>query len=101
MPDLGLPVRAGQAMICVDAVFGDVEIEKCRALCREVLFELRPCSRTEGYFTPVHERSIRLDQAPFLTQFRFALMSALASSMSFRMSAVRATFGGFPAFIMA
>ena len=46
-------------------------------------------------------RSIRLDQAAFFTQFRFALMSALASSMSFRMSAVRATFGGFPALIMA
>ena len=45
--------------------------------------------------------SIRLDQAAFFTQFRFALMSALASSMSFRMSAVRATFGGFPALIMA
>jgi hypothetical protein len=29
------------------------------------------------------------------------LMSALASSMSFRMSAVMATFGGLPALIMA
>ena len=45
--------------------------------------------------------SIRLDQALFSSQFRSALMRALASSMSFRMSAVRATFGGFPALIMA
>jgi len=45
--------------------------------------------------------SIRLDQASFFTQFRFALMRALASSISFRMSAVMATFGGFPALIMA
>ena len=34
--------------------------------------------------------SIRLDQAVFCTQFRFALIRALASSISFRMSAVRA-----------
>jgi len=45
--------------------------------------------------------SIRLDQASFFTQFRFALMRALASSISFRMSTVMATFGGFPALIMA
>jgi hypothetical protein len=32
--------------------------------------------------------SIRLDQASFFTQFRSALISALASSISFRMSAV-------------
>ncbi len=48
-----------------------------------------------------HHQSIRLDQVAFFTQFRFALMRALASSISFRMSAVRATFGGFPALIMA
>jgi hypothetical protein len=42
-------------------------------------------------------KSIRLDQADFFTQFRSALMRVLASSMSFRISAVRATFGGFPA----
>ena len=47
------------------------------------------------------ETSIRLDQAPFVTQFRSALMRALASSMSFRMSAVMATLGGFPALIRA
>ena len=46
-------------------------------------------------------KSTRLDQADFLTQFRSALMRVLASSMSFRISAVRATFGGFPALIMA
>ena len=55
---------------------------------------------------PVYElsgdqTSIRLDQAPFVTQFRSALMRALASSMSFRMSAVMATLGGFPALIRA
>ena len=49
----------------------------------------------------VRVKSIRLDQADFLTQFRSALMRVLASSMSFRISAVRATFGGFPALIMA
>ncbi|SEN75996.1 hypothetical protein SAMN05216227_102350, partial [Pseudorhodobacter antarcticus] len=32
-------------------------------------------------------QSIRLDQASLITQFRFALMRALASSISFRMSA--------------
>jgi hypothetical protein len=43
-----------------------------------------------------HKRgaSIRLDQAHLFTQIRFALMSALASSMSFLMRAVRATFDG-------
>ncbi len=46
-------------------------------------------------------KSIRLDQAPFITQIRSALMRVLASSMSFRISAVRATFGGFPALIKA
>ena len=51
--------------------------------------------------TAIAMQSIRLDQAAFFTQFRFALMRALASSMSFRMSAVRATFGGLPALIMA
>ena len=45
--------------------------------------------------------SIRLDQAVFFTQIRFALMSAFASSMSFLIRAVRATFGGLPALIMA
>jgi transposase len=54
-----------------------------------------------GWFSPVHMKSIRLDQAPFLTQFRSALMRALASLISFRMRAVRATFGGLPALIMA
>lgn len=47
------------------------------------------------------DESIRLDQALFFSQFRSALMRALASSMSLRMSAVRAIFGGFPALIMA
>ena len=45
--------------------------------------------------------SIRLDQAVFFTQIRFALMSAFASSMSFLIRAVRATFGGLPALIIA
>jgi len=47
------------------------------------------------------DQSIRLDQAFLFSQVRFALMSALASSMSFRMSAVMATFGGLSALIMA
>jgi hypothetical protein len=47
------------------------------------------------------QTSIRLDQAPFITQIRSALMRVLASSISFRMSAVMATFGGFPALIKA
>ena len=45
--------------------------------------------------------SIRLDQAYLFTQSRFALMSAFASLMSFLIRAVRATFGGLPALIMA
>ena len=45
--------------------------------------------------------SIRLDQAHLFIQRRFALMSALASSMSFLMRAVMATFGGLPALNMA
>ena len=45
--------------------------------------------------------NIRLDQAYLFTQSRFALMSAFASLMSFLIRAVRATFGGLPALIMA
>ena len=41
-----------------------------------------------------YQRSIRLDQASFVTQVRSALISVLASSISFRISAVMATFGG-------
>lgn len=44
--------------------------------------------------------SIRFDQACFGVHVRSALTSAFASSMSFRMIAVRATFGGFPALTM-
>jgi hypothetical protein len=55
------------------------------------------------WLDPQHpsKTSIRLDQAPFITQIRSALMRVLASSISFRMSAVMATFGGFPALIKA
>lgn len=49
----------------------------------------------------LHACSIRLDQALLFSHFRSALISALASSMSFLMSAVSATFGGLPALIMA
>jgi len=41
--------------------------------------------------------SIRLDQAVFFTQFRSALTSAFAVSISFLMTATMATFAGFPA----
>jgi hypothetical protein len=51
-----------------------------------------PCTQTDGN----EKRSIRFDQAPLFTQFRSALIRALASSISFRMSAVIATFGGIP-----
>ena len=57
-------------------------------------------ARAGGRWTD-QEESIRLDQAVFFTQIRFALMSAFASSMSFLIRAVRATFGGLPALIMA
>jgi hypothetical protein len=63
---------------------------------RDGTLQLIPFSERGSAF-----ESIRLDQALFSSQFRSALMRALASSMSFRMSAVRATFGGFPALIMA
>ena len=41
--------------------------------------------------------SIRLDQAPFLTQALFSLTSAFAVSMSILIIATMATFAGFPA----
>ena len=42
-------------------------------------------------------QSIRLDQAAFGVHFRFALISAFAISMRFRMTATIATLAGFPA----
>ena len=53
------------------------------------------------YFQQHLIESIRLDQVYLFTQSRFALMSAFASLMSFLIRAVRATFGGLPALIMA
>ena len=44
-------------------------------------------------------KSIRFDQASFGVQLRLAFRRAFARTMSVRMTAVRPTFAGFPAFI--
>ncbi len=55
----------------------------------------------EGGHNTVPLYSIRLDQGEFYDHSRSALTSAFAISISFLMSAVRATLAGFPAAIMA
>ncbi len=80
---------------------GAVAVQESESLNDSFGFERDLWQRKTGQSSHVPKTSIRLDQAPFITQIRSALMRVLASSMSFRISAVMATFGGFPALIKA
>ncbi len=72
--------------------------DELRDLCRAEVMQPRT-SLAEKAQTLVE--SIRLDQGEFCDHSRSALTSAFAISISFLMSAVRATLAGFPAAIMA